>query len=75
MTDGVSLEKHKKYVNVRQFAKKAKKRWGMKSKEAIKRWNALLQDPSVPKTKDSEGWLCMPAMDYMEQPVRINSCH
>lgn len=64
--DSVALNKAKKYVNLREYIKKCKKRWGMKSEEAKQRWKDLLADPKIPKTNDQMGWVTMPALHVFE---------
>lgn len=65
--DSVALNKAKKYVNLREYVKKCKKRWGIKSEEAKKRWKDLLADPKIPKTNDQMGWVTMPALHVFER--------
>lgn len=60
------MSKSKDYVNVREFRQAARERWGYKKKDALARWKALLQDPAVPKARDSEGWLTMPALSRVQ---------
>ena len=66
VTDSIGLEKAKKYVNLREYIKKSKKRWGIKSEEAKNRWKDLLADPTIPKAKDQMGWLTMPALSVFQ---------
>lgn len=56
------MSKEKDYVNVREFRRAARERWGYKKSDALARWKTMLQDPSVPKARDAEGWLTMPAL-------------
>ena len=66
MSDSMECRRSKEYINVRQFQKKCKKRWGLRTSEIKQRWRSLLGDPAVPKAKDEEGWLTMPALSVFE---------
>ena len=66
VTDSIGLEKAKKYVNLREYIKKCKKRWGIKSDDAKNRWKDLLADPTIPRAKDQMGWLTMPALSVFQ---------
>ena len=63
MSDSVALQKGKNYVNVREYIKQAKKKWGMKREEAKAEWERMLSDPAIPKSKDQQNWLTMPALE------------
>ena len=56
MSDSIALQKAKDYVNIRQFVKECRRRWGMDKEVAKEEWKTLLADPKVPKSED-EPWL------------------
>ena len=60
--DSVELQKTKEYINVKQWIRECKKRWGFRSEKAKAEWKELLADPKIPKAKDQMGWLTMPAL-------------
>lgn len=62
MSNKISLEKRKEYVNLREWIRKAKKRWGMKKEEAKQKWKDFLADDRIPKAYDQMGWLALPAL-------------
>lgn len=62
VTNNIALQKTKEYVNIRQWVKECKKRWGMKKAEAKIKWQDLLADDKVPKTRDQMNWVTMPAL-------------
>lgn len=57
------MVKTKDFVNIRQWVKKAKKRWNMSKEIAKQHWKTFLGDASIPKCKDQMGWLSMPALE------------
>ena len=63
MQDSISMEKVKNYVNIRQWVKEAKSRWGLAKATAKQHWKEFLGDASIPKCKDQMGWLAMPALE------------
>ncbi|CAE7507244.1 PLG [Symbiodinium necroappetens] len=67
VSDSISMEKNKEYVNQREFRKGCKNRWGLRGKEADMRWQDLLSDVNVPKSKDQMGWTTMPVLHCFTQ--------
>ena len=70
VSDSISMEKNKEYVNQREFRKACKNRWGLRGKEADMRWQDLLSDVNVPKSKDQMGWTTMPVLHCFKHPVK-----
>ena len=62
VSDTMECKRTKEYINIRQFQRKCKKRWGLTTEEIKQRWRSLLGDTAIPKSKDEEGWLTMPAL-------------
>ena len=69
VSDSISMEKNKEYVNQREFRKACKRRWGLRGKDADVRWQDLLSDVNVPKSKDQMGWTTMPVLHCFKHPV------
>ena len=74
MTDSIALQKAKEYVNVRQWVKECKKRWAMPSKDAKVKWQELIGDPQIPKSKDQMGWITMPAIHVFSPWAESGCC-
>ena len=60
--DSIALQKTKEFINLRQWAKASKERWGFSKKEAKRHWQEMLGDDRVVKSKDQMNWLTMPAL-------------
>ena len=71
VSDSIALQKAKDYVNIRQFVKECRKRWGMKKDVAKDEWKTLLADPKVPKSEDERGWVTMPALSSVKSDPQI----
>lgn len=70
VSDSIAMEKNKEYVNQREFRKACKRRWGLRGKDADVRWQDLLSDVNVPKSKDQMGWTTMPVLHCFQRPVK-----
>ena len=71
MSDSIALQKAKDYVNIRQFVKECRRRWGMDKEVAKEEWKTLLADPKVPKSEDERGWVTMPALSSVKSGPKI----
>ena len=61
-------------MNLRQWVKECKKRWGMDSKEAKAKWTEMIGNPNIPKTKDQMGWITMPALHVFSPRAEPGCC-
>lgn len=73
MSDSVTLKKGKNYLNFREFRKKAKEKWGMSKEKAKAEWQIMLADVTIPKSKDQQGWLTMPAIHQFKRAPQLPS--
>lgn len=64
--DSIKMQKARDYVNFRQYRKEAKTRWGFSKERCKAEWKTLLGDLSVPKAKDQQGCLTMPALENFQ---------
>ncbi|CAK9072723.1 unnamed protein product [Durusdinium trenchii] len=73
VSDSVTLKKGKNYLNFREFRKKAKEKWGMSKEKAKAEWQIMLADVTIPKSKDQQGWLTMPAIHQFKRAPQLPS--
>ena len=63
--DSIALRSEKQWLNAREWRRKSKKKWGLARAESNARWRSFLEDVSIPKGLDQEGWVTMPALTLL----------
>lgn len=54
--DTLAMSRTRDFLNIREFSRECKKRWGMTAADAQALFKAKLRDPSIPQDTDELGW-------------------